>query len=168
MKVLADRRAHINRKNPPDGPACHFYRKKPGSPLYEYLDANAREVTVRHFSKTEVDEKRFLNSEIIREFRRQGEKVNPELKFPNYEVHHIVPLYLGGKDVFRNYAFVHTEFHRYIHRVYIDSQVEKKQKMRIPFLKGKIWDPPFDVPERPARRIFPPPYASSPAARVVA
>lgn len=63
-------------------------------------------------------------------------------KLSSFEIHHIVPLSLGGTNKFDNLALVEPTLHAYVHRL-IDNQGpirgDSGQVIRIPKLPGLVW-----------------------------
>ena len=104
----------------------------------------------RKFKLLTPDETKFLrkrSNALVREFRKAHDKEYGETGFfDSHEIHHIVPLCLGGGITKANLAFVDHDFHAAIHR-YINKQLHGMnfgdvKKIKIPILSGTIWHRP--------------------------
>ncbi len=126
--------------------------------LSDYFYAHSRCLTVKRISSKENEKKRDdkNNYAKILAFRTHMEKLHPEITPSNYEVHHIIPISLGGKDRWNNYAFVRRDFHLALH-TFIGKQgdmaIGETGEMLIPVFPGKkLWDPPkLDLAKSPLR-----------------
>lgn len=104
----------------------------------------------RKFKLLTPDQTEFLrkrSNALVREFRRAHDKEYGGTGFfDDHEVHHIVPLCLGGGITKANLSFVDHDFHAAIHR-YINRQTRGMnfgdvRKITIPLLPGTIWHRP--------------------------
>jgi hypothetical protein len=118
----------------------------------KHLDILAQNLPsfARDFKLLTPDETKFLrkrSQELVREFRRAHDKeYGIKGFFEHYEVHHIVPLSLGGGITSANLSFVDHDFHAAIHR-YINRQMRgmnfgEVRTINIPFVPSTIWHRP--------------------------
>lgn len=61
-----------------------------------------------------------------------------------YQIHHVLPLSLGGTNSWENLVMVHPKKHRKIHEA-IDSQIEgmlygESRLILLPVYQGKVWN----------------------------
>jgi len=125
--------------------------------LNDYLYAHARSFFVRRISSAKNDiireDKKNYTNKLA--FRAYMEKLHPEITPSKYDVHHIIPISLGGTDRWKNYAFVEKDLHLPLH-TFIGKQGDMADgqtgHMLIPVLPGKLWkSPQFNVKDAPLR-----------------
>jgi len=67
----------------------------------------------------------------------------------NFEVHHIIPLHLGGSIGWSNLAMVdhdlHVEIHKYINRQTHGMKPYEKRHIIIPIYNGRLWGESFQT-----------------------
>ena len=74
------------------------------------------------------------------------EAMTPEEQFRtrDWQAHHIMPIFLGGKNEWGNLALVEPRTHKWLHEV-IDEQLGcyhpyDQKWVRIPYLIGRVWE----------------------------
>lgn len=104
----------------------------------------------RDFKLFTPEETKFLRArsqQLVREFRAaHNHEYGSSAIFREHEVHHIVPLCLGGGVTRENLSLVDHDFHSAIHR-YINRQMRGMEfgeirEINIPILDGTIWHRP--------------------------
>jgi 5-methylcytosine-specific restriction endonuclease McrA len=72
------------------------------------------------------------------------------LDVDDYEVHHIVPVSLGGTNDYDNlalvYPFVHRQLHKYLSAQTVGMEKGDSRNLIVPYYQGKVWGPLFSQP----------------------
>jgi hypothetical protein len=92
---------------------------------------------------TSYDRKKLIRKQFNWHVRQAFRNAHPAPLF--YEIHHILPVSLGGGNEWLNLALVDPWVHRQIH-IYINRQIKAGHKrIWLPRLNGTVWHNPYET-----------------------